>query len=94
MGYVTNFVNGFPNNAVVLQVVSGNNQSCSQNHNSHFNGLLSPGGSPATVDIDDPVLCYRRSADPENPNNGQFTNWVSVFPDNANNGQTIDVSLI
>ncbi len=70
---------------VVLQVRSGSG-NC-DNNAIRYDGPLDAGGA-YTLNTDDNVVCYRRTADPNNPASG-FTVWNTFSPDPMNTPVTI-----
>jgi hypothetical protein len=88
-GYTATFVNRFPQK-VALEVVSGNNQDCHQNTTIQYNDILYENDGSASIATDDPVVCYRRTADPSNPQS-PLGEWKSIFLDDNNPHQTIEL---
>ena len=74
---------------VQLEVHAGSG-GCDANQ-SVFDEQLAAGGT-TEIDTDQNVVCYRRTADPDNP--GTMTSWATFSPDDINTPATIDIGLI
>jgi hypothetical protein len=88
-GYSATFVNPFQEQ-VTLEVRSGDKQDCNLNPNVHYNGILFGDGGSVSIATDDPVVCYRRTADPSNPHS-PLGGWNTLFLDDNNPHQTINL---
>jgi hypothetical protein len=74
---------------VQLQVNTGNG-GCDTNQNVVDEQVAVAGTKQINTDWN--VVCYRRTADPDNP--GPMTGWVTFSPDDTNTPATIDIGLI
>lgn len=74
--------------AVQLEIRSGVSQDC-DNNPSRFNGAVQA-QSDQPFSTDDNVVCYRRTADPDNPGGG-LGDWKTFSPDDINTPITIDL---
>jgi hypothetical protein len=88
MSYQVTFKNSL-DKPVQLEVNVGDG-NCDTNQNI-LSQQLDPGGDK-TIDTDQNVVCYRRTADPDNP--GVMTSWVTFAPDDINTPALIDIGLI
>ena len=86
MAFDITFQNNF-DEEVQLEIASGS-QGCDSN-TVRFNGLVAGGGSQL-FSTDDNVVCYRRTADPDNPGGG-FGGWVTFSPDDINTPVTLNL---
>lgn len=88
MSYQITFENSL-SKPVQLQVHAGNG-SCDTNQSVLDEQL--DAGATKEIDTDQNVVCYRRTADPDNP--GTMTTWTTFSPDDINTPATIDIGLI
>jgi hypothetical protein len=86
--YSATFVNPFQY-GITLEVRSGDKQACNLN-NIQYNGMLFKNGGSVSIGTNDPVVCYRRTADPSNPHS-PLGQWTTVFLDDNNPHQTIEL---
>ena len=86
--YNITFQNGFTL-PVALEVRSGSSASCDQNVQQYNQSLNAHDSYLLTTD--DVVVCWRRTADPDNPSQG-YTSWNTFEPNDINTPTTIDIS--
>jgi hypothetical protein len=89
MSYQITFENTL-SKAVQLQVNAGDKVDC--NANGQVVNEQLDAYKTKTIDTDENIVCYRRTADPDNP--GQMTAWVTFSPDDQNTPALIDVGLL
>jgi len=74
---------------VQLQITTGNFQDCSQNHSE--GPYILPLNVGHVLSTSATVVCYRRTADPTNPNSG-WGSWNSISPNDQNTPMTIELN--
>ena len=89
MPYQITFENSLAE-AVVLEIRVGNEADCDANQ-PLFNDQIDAGGNKV-IQTDFNVVCYRRTADPDNP--GTMTDWDTFSPNNINTPAEIDIGLM
>lgn len=74
---------------VKLEVATGNNQDCNRNASEGPTALALNVGHTITTSAS--VVCYRRSANPDDPNSGWDT-WTSISPNDQNTPMTVELN--
>lgn len=89
MPYQITFENSLAD-AVVLEIRVGNEADCDGNQ-PFYNDQIAAGGNKV-IETDANVVCYRRTADPDNP--GIMTAWDTFSPNDINTPADIDIGLM
>jgi hypothetical protein len=91
MGYQVEIHNDY-NQTLAIEIRTGNNPNDFEQNTLFYQGDLVAGGSK-TTDNFDPVICYRRTADPDNYAAG-LGGWNTFSPDDINTPITIELSTV
>lgn len=89
MPYSVSILNDF-DVAVMVEIRTGNDASDYSNNRLFFGGSL-PSGESRNPDNDDPIVCYRRTADPDNSGSGMGA-WNTFSPNDINTPVTLKLS--
>jgi hypothetical protein len=90
MGYQVEILNDY-NVTVSVEIRTGNNPNDFSQNTLFYEGDLAAGDSKTTDNLD-PIVCYRRTADTDNPAGG-LGGWNTFSPDETNTPITIKLTL-
>ncbi|WP_158944627.1 hypothetical protein [Granulicella sp. S190] len=89
MGYPVEIHNDY-GQTLTVEIRTGNNPNDLGQNALFYQGDLGPDESK-TTDNFDPIICFRRSANPDNPGAG-LGGWNTFSPDDRNTPKTLELS--